>query len=150
MQLTIDYWILKSWKLQSISIWNLQSKIFNLLTRNLQPATCNLQPATCTSFTILRMSSQGVSEILLIWHVVVWYFYRYFHNPQILRVSNYDELVKSQKAPVIVIPVKTGIQENQLLMDAPFRGSDGLGDFLRDHQLLGKVWIRITNNDSTT
>jgi len=45
-----------------------------------------------------------------------------------------DELVKSQKTPVIVIPVKTGIQENQLLMDSRFRGSDGLGDFLRDHQ----------------
>jgi hypothetical protein len=48
--------------------------------------------------------------------------------------SIYDELVKGQKAPVIVIPVKTGIQENQLLMDSRFRGSDGLGDFLRDHQ----------------
>ena len=47
---------------------------------------------------------------------------------------NLDELVKSQKTPVIVIPVKTGIQENQLLMDSRFRGSDGLGDFLRDHQ----------------
>jgi len=35
-----------------------------------------------------------------------------------------DELVKSQKAPVIVIPVKTGIQENQSR-----GGSDGLGDF---------------------
>jgi len=40
-----------------------------------------------------------------------------------------DELVKSQKAPVIVIPVKTGIQENQSR-----GGSDGLGDFLRNHQ----------------
>ncbi len=47
-----------------------------------------------------------------------------------------DELVKSQKAPVIVIPVKTGIQENQLLMDSRFCGRDGLGDFLRDHQAL--------------
>jgi len=47
---------------------------------------------------------------------------------------NIDELVKSQKAPVIVIPVKTGIQENQPLMDSRFRGSDGLGDFLRNHQ----------------
>ena len=42
-----------------------------------------------------------------------------------------DGFVKSQKAPVIVIPVKTGIQENQLLMDSRFRGSDGPGDFLR-------------------
>ena len=44
-----------------------------------------------------------------------------------------DELVKSQKEPAIVIPVKTGIQEIQLLMDSRFRGSDSLGDFLRDH-----------------
>jgi len=29
-----------------------------------------------------------------------------------------DELVKNQKAPAIVIPVKTGIQEIQLLMDS--------------------------------
>jgi len=33
--------------------------------------------------------------------------------------------------------VKTGIQENQFLMDSRFRGSDGLGDFLRDHQGIG-------------
>jgi hypothetical protein len=50
------------------------------------------------------------------------------------RLSNDDELVKSQEAPVIVIPVKTGIQENQALMDSRFRGSDGLGEFLREHQ----------------
>ena len=53
--------------------------------------------------------------------------------------TNRDELVKSQKAPVIVIPVKlvldynrgTGIQENQSLRG----GIDGPGEFLRDHQL---------------
>jgi len=45
-----------------------------------------------------------------------------------------DELVKSQKKPVIVIPVKTGIQRNQVLMDSRFRGSDGLKDFLQDNQ----------------
>ena len=44
--------------------------------------------------------------------------------------NKFDELVKSQKAPVIVIPVKTGIQENQSRRG----GIDGLGDFLRDHQ----------------
>jgi len=49
---------------------------------------------------------------------------------------NIDELIKNQKVPFIVIPVKTGIQENQTLMDSRFRGSDGLGDFLRDHQYL--------------
>jgi len=50
-------------------------------------------------------------------------------------MPKYDELVKNQKAPAIVIPVKTGIHENQLLMDPLFRGSDGLGNFLRDHQI---------------
>ena len=50
-----------------------------------------------------------------------------------MHYSSTDELVKSQKATVIVIPVKTGIQENQLLMDSRFRGSDGIGDYLRDH-----------------
>jgi len=44
-----------------------------------------------------------------------------------------DAHVKSQKAPVIVIPANAGIQENKLLMDSRVRGSDGLGDFLRDH-----------------
>jgi len=32
-------------------------------------------------------------------------------------------------ADIIVIPVKTGIQENQALMDSLFRGSDGPGAF---------------------
>lgn len=46
--------------------------------------------------------------------------------------DKFDKLVKSQKTPVFVIPVKTGIQGNQ------FRGgSDGLGDYLQDHQ----VWL---------
>ena len=49
--------------------------------------------------------------------------------------THYDGFMKSQKASVIVIPVKTGIQENQLLMDSRFRGSDGPEDFLRDHQI---------------
>jgi len=48
----------------------------------------------------------------------------------------FDALVKSQNLPVIVIPVKTGIQENQLLIDSRFRGGDGLGDFLRGRQVL--------------
>jgi len=47
---------------------------------------------------------------------------------------NLAKLVKSRKAPLIVIPVKTGIQENHLLMGSRFRGSDGLGDFFRHHQ----------------
>ena len=46
----------------------------------------------------------------------------------------YDEFVKSQKAPVIVIPANAGIQENQPFMDSRVRGSDGFGDFLRGHQ----------------
>ena len=45
-----------------------------------------------------------------------------------------DKLVKSWKAPVVVIPAKAEIQETQPLMDSRFRGNDGLGDFLRDHQ----------------
>jgi len=44
-----------------------------------------------------------------------------------------DAHVKSQKAPVIVIPAKAGIQENQPFMDSRVRGSDGFEDFLRDH-----------------
>jgi len=47
---------------------------------------------------------------------------------------NIDKLVKNQKIPVFVIPAKAGIQETQPLVDSRFRGSDGLGDFLRDHQ----------------
>jgi len=45
-----------------------------------------------------------------------------------------DEFVKSQKLPVFVIPAKAGIQGNQSLLDSRLRGSDGLGDFLQDHQ----------------
>jgi len=44
-----------------------------------------------------------------------------------------DKIVKSHW-PVFVIPANAGIQENQPLMDSRVRGSDGLGDFLRDHQ----------------
>ena len=35
----------------------------------------------------------------------------------LMKVTKFDEFVKSQKAPVIVIPVKTGIQENQSRRD---------------------------------
>ena len=52
----------------------------------------------------------------------------------LLLIMNFDRLVKSQKAPVFVIPAKAGIQENQQLIDSRLRGSDGLGDFLRNHQ----------------
>ena len=48
--------------------------------------------------------------------------------------SKLDKLVKSQKSLVFVIPANAGIQGNQSLLDSRFRGSDGLGDFLRDHQ----------------
>jgi len=52
-----------------------------------------------------------------------------------------DEFVKSH-SPVFVIPAKlvldsdrgAGIQGNQSPLDSRFRGSDGLVDFLRDHQ----------------
>ena len=45
-----------------------------------------------------------------------------------------DEFVKSPKTPFSVIPVKTGIQEIQELLDSRLRGSDDYGDFLREHQ----------------
>ncbi len=47
----------------------------------------------------------------------------------------FEEPVKSQKARVIVIPANAGIQVNQSLLDSRFRGSDGPGDFLRDHHI---------------
>jgi len=49
-------------------------------------------------------------------------------------IVNIDKLIKSQKSSVIVIPVKTGIQGNQPLLDSRVRGSDNFGDFLRVHQ----------------
>ena len=45
-----------------------------------------------------------------------------------------DGLVKSPKSSVFVIPAKAGIQDYQVFMDPRFRGGDGLGNFLRDHQ----------------
>jgi len=52
-----------------------------------------------------------------------------FHN-----YSNLDSFVKCQKSSVFVIPANAGIQEIRVVMDPRFRGGDGLGDFLRDHQ----------------
>jgi len=51
-----------------------------------------------------------------------------------IKYSKPDGPVRSQKAPLIVIPAKAGIQGNQPLVDSRVRGSDVLGDFLRDHQ----------------
>ena len=45
-----------------------------------------------------------------------------------------DGFVKSQKSPFSVIPVKTGIQENQGVLDSRLRGSDDVADFLQIHQ----------------
>ena len=45
-----------------------------------------------------------------------------------------DELVKSQKPSFTVIPAKAGIQWFQRALDSRFRGSDGIWDFLRNHQ----------------
>jgi hypothetical protein len=45
-----------------------------------------------------------------------------------------DELVKSHRTLFSVIPVKTGIQKIQGVLDSRLRGSDGLGDFLRARQ----------------
>jgi hypothetical protein len=44
-----------------------------------------------------------------------------------------DGLVKSPIWLIIVIPVKTGIQEIQILLDSCFRRSDNFLDFLRIH-----------------
>ena len=52
---------------------------------------------------------------------------------QKMQATKNDARVKSQKAPVIVIPANAGIQKNQLLIDSRVRGSDGLEDFLQDH-----------------
>jgi len=61
---------------------------------------------------------------------------------------NIDEFVKSQKAPVIVIPANAGIQENQLLMDSRVRGNDGLGGLLRARQYLSLIpFIRCSTLD---
>jgi len=51
-----------------------------------------------------------------------------------LKKMNIDDLVKSLIQPIIVIPVKTGIQRIQILLDSCFRRSDSLIDFLRLHQ----------------
>ena len=48
--------------------------------------------------------------------------------------SIFNGLVKSPKTPFSVIPVKTGIQEIQEVLDSRLRGSDDCRDFLRDHQ----------------
>ena len=48
---------------------------------------------------------------------------------------NSDGFVKSQKTPFSVIPVKTGIQKIQEVLDSRLRGSDDYGDFLRTHQV---------------
>ena len=45
-----------------------------------------------------------------------------------------DEVVKSWKCPIMVIPAKAGIQQVQALIDSHFRGSDVQNDFLRDYQ----------------
>jgi hypothetical protein len=51
------------------------------------------------------------------------------------RFSKIEEFVKS-RSPVFVIPAKAGIQGNHpaVGLDSRLRGSDGLGDLLRDHQ----------------
>ena len=53
------------------------------------------------------------------------------------------KLVKSQKTPVFVIPVKAGIQEIQPLVDSRFRGVTGLETFYETIMIIGgeKKWI---------
>jgi hypothetical protein len=51
-----------------------------------------------------------------------------------IEIIKLDAFVKTPKTPFSVIPVKTGIQEIQKLLDSRLRGSDDYGDFLREHQ----------------
>ena len=53
------------------------------------------------------------------------------------------KLVKSQKTPVFVIPVKAGIQEIQPLVDSRFRGVTGLETFYETIMIIGgeKKWM---------
>ena len=53
-----------------------------------------------------------------------------------------DSLAKSQKTPICVIPAKAGIQETQPLVDSRFRGSDGLGDFLRALSIVDCAFLK--------
>jgi len=50
-------------------------------------------------------------------------------------MTKFNALVKSPETPFSVIPVKTGIQENQEVLDSRLRGSDDYEDFLRTHQV---------------
>jgi len=50
------------------------------------------------------------------------------------KVTNFDELAKSQKITSPVIPAKAGIQTKQELLDPGFRRGDGFDDFLRSRQ----------------
>jgi len=60
-------------------------------------------------------------------------FIEHFRRRSSAQIKN-DELVKSQKSSVFVIPANAGIQGNKPFVDPRFRGDDGLGNFLRDHQ----------------
>jgi hypothetical protein len=52
-----------------------------------------------------------------------------------LRQSGEEEKMKTRfSGSFSVIPVKTGIQEIQELLDSRLRGSDTCGDFSRGHQ----------------
>jgi hypothetical protein len=45
-----------------------------------------------------------------------------------------DDFVKSGLYSVLVIPAEAGIQLIKAILGSRLRGSDGLPDFLRDHQ----------------
>ena len=51
-----------------------------------------------------------------------------WHRKKVLAAFQIDELVKSQKTPVFVIPAFAGIQEHWVVMDPHFRGDDRLWD----------------------
>ena len=54
-------------------------------------------------------------------------------SPQGNREGFIDGLVKSHRKPIFVIPVKTGIQVIQQVLDPRFRGGDSSSGFLRIH-----------------
>jgi hypothetical protein len=58
-----------------------------------------------------------------------------YRNPKQIRNPNFDEFVKSHRAPFAVIPAKAGIQLIQDVLDPGFRRGDDQRDFLRTRQL---------------
>jgi len=69
-------------------------------------------------------------------------------NRKKMNRSNFDELVKSPNWPIIVIPVKTGIQWIQIVLDSGLRRSDGFLSFYKtinfENDLNPKITLMVT------